>query len=494
MTDRDIGSGPDGTDGTTNFGFRRNRLAFMGGWSDKVSLYVQTEFTDPNVAPVDFSGAGFDSNFQLLDAAVRFTFSDAFKLNVGKFKYNLSRENLEACEDPLTLDRSLFIRTAYVGTRDDGVALWGNLFGDRFQYRVDAMEGRQAVSGTVAPSSNPRYSARGHVTLLDPENGYGYKGTYLGKKKVLTVGAAYQIEPEVTYTDPATKLGNEDYQAWTVDGFFEYPLGGGTVTLSGAYEKVDLDDAYKGATPDAGAIGLNGEKNGWYGKAGYLLPRHPAAGLRPLREVALRLPQQRVRPDRRLVRRRRQLLRLGPEPEAHRRVEQDGLRPGGHLHQPSVDPHQGLQPVRHPDPVHLLSLHRPGGAGLALPLPRLFPDWRSSHDQRFLSALAVVVLGATLALAAPMKGKVTSIDGKKVQIELVGEKAAWVKKGAPVKWKGGVGRVTEIKDAVLTMNSKNAAKLKVGDEVELEKGPADPRAASASRTGSSTLTGVVCDE
>ena len=93
--------------------------------------------------------------------------------------------------------------------------------------------------------------------------------------------------------------------------------------------------------------------------------------------------------------------------------------------------------------------------------------------KRFLSALAVVVLGATLALAAPMKGKVTSIDGKKVQVELVGEKAAWLKKGAPVKWKGGVARVTEIKDAVLTMNSKNAAKLKVGDEIELDKGPAD---------------------
>ena len=78
-----------------------------------------------------------------------------------------------------------------------------------------------------------------------------------------------------------------------------------------------------------------------------------------------------------------------------------------------------------------------------------------------------------MAIAAPMKGKVTAIDGKKVQIELVGEKAAWLKKGAPVKFKGGVGRVVEIKDAALTINSKSAAKLKVGDEIELDKGPAD---------------------
>ena len=117
---RDIGSGEDGTDGTTNLGFRRNRLAFMGAWSDKVSLYVQGEFAEPNLAPVDFSGTRFDYNFQLLDAAVRFSFSDAFKVTVGRFKYNLSRENLEECEGALTLDRSLFIRTSYVGTRDDG--------------------------------------------------------------------------------------------------------------------------------------------------------------------------------------------------------------------------------------------------------------------------------------------------------------------------------------------------------------------------------------
>lgn len=93
--------------------------------------------------------------------------------------------------------------------------------------------------------------------------------------------------------------------------------------------------------------------------------------------------------------------------------------------------------------------------------------------KRFLIVVAVMVLGAALALAAPMTGKVTAIDGKKVQIELSGEKAAWLKKGASVKFKGGVGRVVEIKDAALTINSKNAAKLKVGDAIELDKGPAD---------------------
>jgi hypothetical protein len=273
---RDFASGPDGTDSTTNLGFRRNRIAFLGAWSDKVSLYVQGEFAQPNLAPIDFSGAGFENDFQLLDAAVRFSFSDAFKVTFGRFKYNLNRENLEECEAALTLDRSLFIRPSYVATRDDGIAVWGNLFDDKFQYRVDVMEGRQAAAGITAPSSNPRYSARGHVTLLEPESRYGYKATYLGDKKVLTVGAAYQIEPDVTYVDIDQQYGKEDYKAWTVDAFFEYPLAGaGTVTASAAYEKVDLGGAYQGANPDNGATGIFGEKNGWYAKGGYLFSGVP---------------------------------------------------------------------------------------------------------------------------------------------------------------------------------------------------------------------------
>jgi hypothetical protein len=275
MTARDTGSGVTNSDSTTNFGFRRNRLALRGAWGDRLSVYVQTEFTeDQNVQTLGVASSNAGTDFQLLDAVMRFDLHDSFKINVGKFKYNLSRENLEACEEPLTLDRSLFIRAPFVGTRDNGVAIWGNLFKDRFQYRADAMEGRQAVSGAMAPGSKFRYSARGHVTLLDPESGYGYKGTYLGEKKVLTIGGAYQIEPKVTYTDTVTLLQPRDYKAWTVDGFFEYPLESfGTVTLSGAYEKVNLGGAYMGANPDSGAMGINGEKNGWYGKAGYLLPR-----------------------------------------------------------------------------------------------------------------------------------------------------------------------------------------------------------------------------
>jgi len=278
MSVRDTGSGDNNEDSTANFNFRRNRLALMGAYGDKMSIYVQTEFTeDRNITTLGVADSNQGSEFQMLDAVMRFNLHDSFKVNVGKFKYNLSRENLEACEMPLTLDRSLFINTAFTSTRSQGVAVWGNLFDDMFQYRADVMEGRKAVSGETAPSSSFRYSARGHVTLLDPENDYGYKGTYMGKKKVLTFGGAYQFEPEVAYGNTVAKTDKKDYTAWTVDAFFEYPLAGaGTITASAAYEDVDLDDAYKAsANYDLGTIGINGQKNGWYAKGGYMLPTLP---------------------------------------------------------------------------------------------------------------------------------------------------------------------------------------------------------------------------
>lgn len=274
--------GNNADDTTTNFNFRRNRLALMGAYGDMMSLYVQTEYIeDANLKPLGVSRADEGSQFQLLDAVVRFKIHDAFRVNVGKFKYNFSRENLEACEMPLTLDRSLLIRAPFTTTRDMGVAAWGNLFNDMFQYRFDVMEGRKAgknsANGAEAPDSSFRYTGRMHVSLLDPEKDYGYKGTYMGKQKVLTIGGALQYEPDVAYGNTVTKTDTKDYFGWTIDGFFEYPFADiGTVTVSGAYVRYDLDDAYKAsANVDSDVIGLNGEKNGWYVKAGYMLPDLP---------------------------------------------------------------------------------------------------------------------------------------------------------------------------------------------------------------------------
>ncbi|PLX87558.1 MAG: porin [Desulfuromonas sp.] len=244
---------------TQEFNFRRNRLALVGVYGPKLGLYVQTEYSESTDSTA--------TKFQMLDAVVRFKPTDNLNLWVGKFKYNFTRENLEACEKPLTLDRSLFIRSPYVSTRDKGVAVWGNMFDDMFQLRADVMNGR---TGAANLESNLRYSVRAHLSLLDPEKGYGYRGTYLGKKTILTLGAAYQVEQDVALAGTDTV----DLNAWTADIFAEYPTEElGTFTASAAIVDYDMDEANKSGATDT--VGLNGEKNGGYFKVGYLLPNTP---------------------------------------------------------------------------------------------------------------------------------------------------------------------------------------------------------------------------
>ena len=95
--------------------------------------------------------------------------------------------------------------------------------------------------------------------------------------------------------------------------------------------------------------------------------------------------------------------------------------------------------------------------------------------KRIASVLAVLAFVATTAWAASataVQAKVTSIDGNKVEVTVTGEKAAWVKKGAGLKLKGGTGRIIDVTATGLVFTTKKASELTVGGEVTLEKGPA----------------------
>ncbi len=49
------------------------------------------------------------------------------------------------------------------------------------------------------------------MSLLDPEYEYGYRGTYLGTRSVLTIGAAYDYQPDVAYLNYIAKSDPIDY-------------------------------------------------------------------------------------------------------------------------------------------------------------------------------------------------------------------------------------------------------------------------------------------
>lgn len=246
---------------------RRNRLTFSGQYNDYVGFYAQIE------AGNDGKGGQEDRSTYFRDAYVTFDYSDAVRVIAGRFKNGFSRENNEACLEPLTLDRSGISYTPFAGTRDNGVALWGNLADARLQYRIVLADGRE---GDVVPKKKPRVTGRAHWSLLDPESDYGYRGTYLGTRRVLTFGAAVDWQADVAYADAAARSDIVDYRAWTVDVFGELPTRWGSFTGSAAYFDYDTGDAISRA-PDA-SLPANSQLKAYYLKGGYLLPQKVGPG------------------------------------------------------------------------------------------------------------------------------------------------------------------------------------------------------------------------
>lgn len=250
------------TDTTSDMYLRRNRLTFTGVYNDYVGFYAQLE------AGGDGRGGQSDRSVFFRDAYVTFDWKDEVRFIVGRVKNTFSRENLEACLEPLTLDRAEVLSyTPFAGTRDTGVAVWGNLFDAKLQYRLMVADGRE---GNVVPKDQPRVTARVHVSLWDPEFNYGYQGTYLGTQKVLTFGAAVDMQRDVAYANYLSRSDVKDYKAYTVDAFMELPHATGVYTASAAVFKYDTGGA-SARSPDP-QLGVNADLKGHYVKAGYMLP------------------------------------------------------------------------------------------------------------------------------------------------------------------------------------------------------------------------------
>jgi len=248
---------------TSDFFLRRNRLTFNGQVNDYVGFYSQLE------AGNDGKGGDVDKSVYFRDAYVTLDYTDPVRFIVGRFKNTFSRENLEDCFGPLTLDRAEWLAyTPWGGTRDTGAAVWGNLADGKFQYRLMVANGRE---GDNVPKKNPRFTARAHWSFFDPEAGYGYSGTYLGTKKVLTVGIAQDYQKDVAYGDFLSKSNPQAYKASTVDFFYEQPFSSGTYTLSGAVMRYKTGNAINAASVDP-LLPQNSELSGGYLKGGYMLP------------------------------------------------------------------------------------------------------------------------------------------------------------------------------------------------------------------------------
>jgi hypothetical protein len=117
-----------------------------------------------------------------------------------------------------------------------------------------------------------RYTGRLQANFFEAEPSYYNSSTYLGTKKTVGAGLAYDAQDAVARSDD---VGDVDYRFYTADLFAEHPAGPGALTVELAYQNLDLDDARSidldGDPATPGRDGARAQGDGFYVQAGYYL-------------------------------------------------------------------------------------------------------------------------------------------------------------------------------------------------------------------------------
>jgi hypothetical protein len=201
-----------------NLFIRRVRFLVGGQVAPKVTFFFETD--NPNLGKTVSGTKNISTGFTVQDAYLEWKVTDAFA-DAGLIFIPLCRNCIQSAASLLPIDHEAYSflhggPTRSVVGRDTGFMAKGYLAKNRLEYRVGAFQGvRDALSRNSFRSS-------GHLqySFLDTETSYFTTGTYLGKKKVFTVGGGYDVQ--------------SDYKAFAGDAYFDRPLGpAGPLTLQG---------------------------------------------------------------------------------------------------------------------------------------------------------------------------------------------------------------------------------------------------------------------
>jgi hypothetical protein len=212
-----------GTDTTQNLFVRRLRLLFGGQVAKNVTFFVETDA--PNLGKTLPGGKNISPGVMLQDAYAEFKAHDALAIDAGLMFVPFSRNSLQSAATLLPIDYGAFTFAPSAPTqstvgRDTGFQARGYVLGDRLEYRIGAFQGARDARS----HDGFRYVGRVQYELLDSEGtGFFYTGTYLGRKKVAAVAAAFDAQ--------------SDYHAYDADAFLDYPAGPGAVTAQVSYNR-----------------------------------------------------------------------------------------------------------------------------------------------------------------------------------------------------------------------------------------------------------------
>jgi len=197
----------------SDFYIRRSRIILMGQVSPFVKFFMETD--QPNWG----KGGDWTPEFMVQDAFVAFEIHDAIKIDVGMLLLPFVHHAHQGAVNLHTLDyHAALVRypaDSHKVWRDMGVGFRGLLANDHVGYRISVTNG---VPGAVHEVADiPRFCGRLEYHAFDAEGGFFHGGTYLGKKKILSLGAAFDVQPNA-FGD------SSHYYAFGGDVFLDVPM------------------------------------------------------------------------------------------------------------------------------------------------------------------------------------------------------------------------------------------------------------------------------
>jgi len=250
---------------------------------DSVRLYVNGQLNKTIGATFNTERDG-DGDIKLLDGYLRFEFNDAFNVWGGRLLPPSDRSNLDGPYYLSSYNYPGLVSQypARFAGRDDGVVVWGKLLEKKLVYSAGVFRGHNKIAGASNQGGDPLFAGRVVFNIWEPEDNPGYyeSSTYYGSADILAIGVAGMMQKNAV----GTAAVKGDYKAWNVDALLEKKvMGGGAVTLEGAYYKYDTDGVADvaggfggaGATDNVGGVT---EGKAYLASAGFLFPQTVGIG------------------------------------------------------------------------------------------------------------------------------------------------------------------------------------------------------------------------
>lgn len=186
-----------------NLYMRRGRFIVSGNVGKNISFFFDTD--DPNLGKAP---KALNAGFIIQDAFIEWRVNNALQIQGGEMFAPFSRQQMQSPGSYYSADISPVATVSNSATsssalRDIGFAARGFLLHDRLQYRVGAFQGQRDPNA----HNSLRTTAYVQYDFFDPEKGYAYIGTALGKSRILAVDAG--VDKQSSYRAYSANLASD---------------------------------------------------------------------------------------------------------------------------------------------------------------------------------------------------------------------------------------------------------------------------------------------